>query len=80
MTHTAWCREGRPIDAEAIRIFDWEKLKQTTLLLGDFIMRCCKTPAVLKTSINGRLFFPTSRMNAPLRQRPYGIAMVRQPC
>jgi hypothetical protein len=56
MTHTAWTCDGRPVDAEAIPIQEWEILKQKSKL-GDFVMPCCRAPAVLKTSYNGRPFF-----------------------
>lgn len=56
MTQSAWTRDGRPVDAAAIPNAEWETLKQVTQL-GDFMMPCCKAPAVLKTSINGLPFF-----------------------
>lgn len=56
MTQSAWTRDGRPVDAAAIPIKDWEALKQAAQL-GDFVMPCCRAPAVLKTSINGLPFF-----------------------
>jgi competence protein CoiA len=56
MTQSAWTRDGRPVDAAAIPSTEWEALKQIAQL-GDFMMPCCKAPAVLKTSINGRPFF-----------------------
>ncbi|TYZ56041.1 hypothetical protein C2I33_04265 [Ralstonia solanacearum] len=56
MTQSAWTRDGRPVDAATFPNTDWEALKQSTQL-GDFVMPCCKAPAVLKTSINGLPFF-----------------------
>ncbi|MDR3413328.1 MAG: competence protein CoiA family protein [Formivibrio sp.] len=56
MTQSAWTRDGRPVDAATIPSSDWEALKQAAQL-GDFVMPCCKAPAVLKTSINGLPFF-----------------------
>ncbi|MCH5507711.1 competence protein CoiA [Pseudomonas syringae] len=56
MTQSAWTRDGRPIDATEISLAAWETLKLRGQL-GDFVMPCCKAPAVLKTSINGRPFF-----------------------
>ncbi|MDN7852167.1 MULTISPECIES: competence protein CoiA family protein [Burkholderia] len=56
MTQSAWTRDGRPVDATAIASAEWDRLKQTAPL-GDFVMPCCKAPAVLKTSINGLPFF-----------------------
>lgn len=56
MTQSAWARDGRPVDAALIPNAEWEALKRATQL-GDFVMPCCLTPAVLKTSINGLPFF-----------------------
>lgn len=56
MTQSAWTRDGLPVDATRILSSDWEALKQTAQL-GDFVMPCCKAPAILKTSINGLPFF-----------------------
>jgi competence protein CoiA len=56
MTQSAWTRDGRPVDAAAIPGLHWEALKQSAQL-GDFVMPCCRAPAVLKTSINGLPFF-----------------------
>ncbi|HHL3407135.1 TPA: competence protein CoiA family protein [Klebsiella pneumoniae] len=56
MTQSAWTRDGRPIDAAKIPLVEWEALKEAAQL-GDFMMPCCKAPAVLKTSINGLPFF-----------------------
>jgi competence protein CoiA len=56
MTQAAWTRDGRPVDAGAIPIGAWEALKRSAAV-GDFVMPCCKAPAVLKTSINGLPFF-----------------------
>lgn len=56
MTQSAWTRSGQPVDVSAISSNDWEALKKVTQL-GDFVMPCCKAPAVLKTSINGLPFF-----------------------
>lgn len=56
MTQSAWTHDGRPVDAAAFPSRDWEALKQAAQL-GDFVMPCCKAPAVPKTSINGLPFF-----------------------
>lgn len=56
MTQVAWRRDGVPVDAASIPGIEWEALKQVAQL-GDFMMPCCKAPAVLKTSINGLAFF-----------------------
>lgn len=56
MTHAAWTRGGRPVDAASFSSAEWESLKATSSL-GDFVMPCCRATAVLKTSINGRHFF-----------------------
>lgn len=56
LTQSAWTRDGHPVDAATIPSTVWEQLKQTALL-GDYVMPCCKAPAVLKTSINGLPFF-----------------------
>lgn len=56
MTQSAWTHDGRPVDAATIPSVEWEVIKQTAQL-GDFLMPCCKAPAVLKTSINGLSFF-----------------------
>ncbi|MGO1845614.1 MAG: hypothetical protein ACTHZZ_04325, partial [Halomonas sp.] len=56
MTQSAWSRDGQPVDATAIPSGEWDNLKRNSQL-GDFIMPCCKAPAVLKTSINNIPFF-----------------------
>ncbi|STQ89997.1 competence protein CoiA [Iodobacter fluviatilis] len=56
MTQSAWTRDGLPVNAATYLSVDWEILKQAAQL-GDFVMPCCKAPAVLKTSINGLPFF-----------------------
>ncbi|MDB0543936.1 hypothetical protein LBW62_22125 [Ralstonia solanacearum] len=56
MTKSVWTRDGRPLDVSAIPSVYCEALKQPTQL-GNFVMMCCKAPAVLKTSINGLPFF-----------------------
>lgn len=56
MTQSAWTCDGQPVDASAISSGEWGKLKRGAQL-GDFIMPCCKAPAVLKNSINGTPFF-----------------------
>lgn len=56
MTQVAWSRDKQPIDAADFTSAQWEELKRTTQL-GDFVMPCCTSPAVLKTSINGMRFF-----------------------
>lgn len=56
MTQSAWTRNGQPVNVATISSSDWEALKKVAQL-GDFLMPCCKAPAVLKTSINGLPFF-----------------------
>jgi competence CoiA-like predicted nuclease len=56
MTQSAWTHDGRPLDAATFASGDWETLKQAAQV-GDFVMPCCRAPAVLKTSINGLPFF-----------------------
>lgn len=56
VTQSAWARDGRPVDAATFSRSEWETLKQEAQL-GDFVMPCCNSPAVLKTSINGLPFF-----------------------
>lgn len=56
MTQSAWTRAGAPIDASTIPLIQWEALKRAAQL-GDYVMPCCKAPAILKTSINGLPFF-----------------------
>jgi len=56
MTQSAWTHDGRPVDAASFPSAEWEALKLATRL-GEFVMPCCKAPAVLKTSINGQPFF-----------------------
>lgn len=56
MTQLARSRAGQLVDAATIPSAAWETLKLTAQL-GDFVMPCCKAPAVLKTSLNGLPFF-----------------------
>ncbi len=56
MTQSAWTRAGHPVTAAMICSDEWERLKKEART-GDFLMPCCKAPAVLKTSINGLPFF-----------------------
>lgn len=56
MPSIAQTRSGEVIDAELIPISVWNELKATGLP-GDFLMTCCNTPAVLKTSVRGLHFF-----------------------
>lgn len=56
MTQSAWTHDGRPVDAASIPSAEWEAWKLAARL-GDFVMPCCKAPAVPKTSINGPPFF-----------------------
>ncbi|WP_201081019.1 competence protein CoiA family protein [Paraburkholderia domus] len=44
------------MNAATLEIGDWDTLKQVAQV-GDFLMPCCRAPAVLKTSINGLPFF-----------------------
>lgn len=56
MTQTAWTRNGQPVDATAFEQTEWEAMKQR-YAVGDFVMPCCASPAIPKTSINGNQFF-----------------------
>lgn len=56
MTQIALTSDGRPVNAAAFAGATWEELKRSAKL-GEFVMACCATPAVLKTSINGVAFF-----------------------
>lgn len=56
MTQAVLTRAGRPFDIAGITLEEWELLKAKSLL-GDFVMPCCQSPAVLKTSPNGLPFF-----------------------
>lgn len=56
MTHTARTREGLPVWAGQYAAAEWEALKLRSTL-GDFVMDCCPSPAVLKTSPLGLQFF-----------------------
>lgn len=56
MTQLAITHDGRPVDAGNFRASEWEALKEQSRV-GDYLMPCCKAPAVLKTSINGLPFF-----------------------
>lgn len=59
MSQLALTNQGAPVDASTYSPDDWELLKSRSLL-GDFVMPCCKAPAVLKTSPNGLAFFAHS--------------------
>ncbi len=56
MTQSAWTRDGCPIYAGSISKENWEILKQF-FNIGDFIMPCCQTSAILKTSVHGWHYF-----------------------
>lgn len=56
MPSNATARDGTPVDASLIRPDHWHELK-ATYQTGDFLMDCCKAPAVLKTSVRGLRFF-----------------------
>ena len=56
MTDQAKTRTGKDIHVSDFAHETWEDLKRTSRL-GDFILPCCNSPAVLKTSINGTPFF-----------------------
>lgn len=56
MSQYAFDADGNAIDACQFSELAWERLK-TSGKLGDFVMPCCKSPAVLKTSMNGLPFF-----------------------
>jgi competence protein CoiA len=56
MSQVALTCDGQVLYAATISNEKWESLKINSKL-GDFLMPCCKAPAVLKTSINGLPFF-----------------------
>lgn len=56
MTQSAYTRGGKAVDASAFSTEEWDAIKAGAIL-GDFVMPCCKAPAVPKTSIKGLPFF-----------------------
>lgn len=56
MTYEAWAEDGRPLDASHFSPEEWNRMKDAWRL-GAYLLPCCRTPAVLKTSINGVQFF-----------------------
>ena len=56
MPSIAFNKSGMLVDAGRIDSVEWEALKASSTV-GDFVMTCCRAPAVLKTSINGVPFF-----------------------
>lgn len=56
MTQSAWTKERQPVDAGDYSAEEWNRMKDT-LPLGAFLLPCCESPAVLKTSLNGLRFF-----------------------
>ena len=56
MPSVAYDKSGTLIDAERIDPRLWESMKSGSAP-GDYLMPCCHTPAILKTSPNGLPFF-----------------------
>lgn len=56
MPSNAITKLGKSVDAEDFRADEWKVLKATANL-GDYLMPCCKTPAIPKTSVRGLQFF-----------------------
>lgn len=56
MPSIAVTKEGTYTDAELVPAVVWEAMKARAAT-GDFLMPCCRTSAVLKTSRNGVQFF-----------------------
>ncbi|MFP3637757.1 competence protein CoiA [Paraburkholderia sp. SIMBA_054] len=56
MPSIALTREGTYLDADQVPQSSWEALKAASVM-GDFLMPCCRAPAILKTSLNGVQFF-----------------------
>lgn len=48
--------DGKPIYPESFSDTEWQSIK-STYQVGDFLLPCCKSPAIPKTSINGVRFF-----------------------
>jgi hypothetical protein len=48
--------DGKPIYPESFSNLEWQTLKNS-YQVGDFLMPCCRVPAIPKTSINGVKFF-----------------------
>jgi competence protein CoiA len=56
VTDQAKTKGGEDVHVGSYTLEAWETLKRTSRL-GDFMLPCCNSPAVLKTSINGVPFF-----------------------
>lgn len=56
MPSSAITKAGIPVDAELIPSTEWSALKKGSSV-GDFLMPCCQTPAIPKTSVRGVQFF-----------------------
>ena len=56
MTEISVNKHGEYFDATDFSDSEWEVLKRN-YVIGDFLMTCCQSPAVLKTSPNGLKFF-----------------------
>jgi competence protein CoiA len=48
--------DGKPIYPESFSDLEWQAIK-SSYQLGDFLLPCCKSPAIPKTSINGVKYF-----------------------
>lgn len=56
MPSTAITKAGISINAEEIPLEKWKALKNESSV-GDYLMPCCSTPAIPKTSVRGVQFF-----------------------
>jgi competence protein CoiA len=56
MPSSAITKAGVQIDAELISSTEWSTLKKGSSV-GDYLMPCCRTPAIPKTSVRGVQFF-----------------------
>ena len=56
MPSLAFDKTGKPVDAATIDLEQWERIR-VSASFGDYRMPCCRAPAVLKISANGRPFF-----------------------
>lgn len=56
MPSSAITKEGVPIEAEVVSPAEWNNLKKCSSV-GDYLMPCCLTPAIPKTSVRGIQFF-----------------------
>jgi hypothetical protein len=48
--------EGKPVYPESFSDLEWQAIK-SSYKVGDFLLPCCKSPAIPKTSLNGVKFF-----------------------